>query len=160
MSSASHTAVIKVSINEVWRVFNDFKNIYQWHHMVESSRLTSSNNEGLGATRIIQMYGSVKEVTEKVVEYENGKFLKMEFLNHGMPVKKIEAEFRTKQVSDSATEVTVTMNQDLKFGLFGKFLHALFMKRMIQKSQRGILDGLEKHILTGKMIGKDGNRDI
>lgn len=64
--------------------------------MVESSELPGSNYKGIRAFRKIRMYDG-KEAKEKIIDYKEGKFIRMEFLDHGMSSKKIEVEFTVKK---------------------------------------------------------------
>jgi hypothetical protein len=80
--SASRTAILMAPVHDIWDVLSDFKNVYQWHHMVEYSELLSSNNEGMGATRKIKMYDG-REAKERIIDFQEGQFIRMEFFDHG-----------------------------------------------------------------------------
>ena len=156
MSIVTHTANIQIPIKDVWEVLDDFKNIYRWHYNAESSSLLSSNNEGLDATRKVRMYNG-NEVTEKIVEYDKGTYMKADIIEHELPLKRAHLAFRLKEITKSSTEVTVEMGYVLKYGALGWILDKIFMKPTVRKGHYRLLNGLEQHILTGKVIGKDGN---
>ena len=45
----------------------------------------------------------------------------------------------------------------MKFGPLGWIMDKLVMSPSIRKTHKLVLNGLEQHIITGKVIGKDGN---
>ena len=79
MSTVTYRATIEASKTATWDVLKDFGGIHRWHFNVESSRVSSANNEGLGATRVCRFYNGT-EVVEEVVEYEEGEFMNVAFV--------------------------------------------------------------------------------
>ncbi len=155
MSTVTHTATIEASKTATWNVLNDFGGVHRWHFNIESSPLSSANNEGLGATRVCRFYNG-PELTERIVEYEEGEFMNIAFVEFKLPLKRANVTFRVRELTKTKTEVTVTMDYVMRFGPLGWALNKAFLQPTLRKVFRNMLDGLNHHTVTGELIGKDG----
>ncbi|MEM6927494.1 MAG: SRPBCC family protein [Myxococcota bacterium] len=155
MSTVTHPATLHASKAATWDVLDDFEGVHRWHFNVESSTLASPNNEGPGATRKVRMYDGT-EVTEQIVEYDEGTSMKVAFVEHAMPLKRADVVFRLREVAEDRTEVTIHMDYDMKYGPVGWLLDRAFLKPTMRKVFGRMVEGLERHVVSGDLIGKDG----
>lgn len=155
MTTLSHTATINASKPATWDVLKDFGGVHRWHFNVESAPLQSPNNEGLGATRRIRMYDGT-EVTEKIVEYDDGTSMQVEFIEHAMPMSRATVVFRVREVTATTAEVTVEMDYAMKYGPLGWVMDKAVLQPTMKKVFRRMVEGLEHHVVTGELIGKGG----
>ncbi len=156
MSTVAHTRVIELPIRKIWEVMDDFGNVARWHYNAADSSLLSTNNRGLGATRKVRMNDGT-EVVERLVAYEEGLYVKAEVVEHDLPLNSAFLIFRLRELAETSTEVTVEMEFVMKFGPLGWVIDKLVMAPSIRRSHRLALDGLERHIETGKAIGEDAH---
>ncbi|MEO0605017.1 MAG: SRPBCC family protein [Myxococcota bacterium] len=155
MSTITHTATIRASKADTWAVLDDFEGVHRWHFNIESSPRTSPNNEGPGATRKVRMYDGT-ELTEQIVEYDEGTSMKVAFVEHAMPLQRADVVFRLREVAEDLTEVTIHMDYAMKYGPVGWLIDTVFLKPTMRGVFRRMVEGLERHIATGDLIGKDG----
>lgn len=156
MSIVTYTKTIETPIGEVWDVLDDFGGVARWHYNAASSSLLSPNNQGLGATRKVQMNNGT-EVVERVVAYEEGVCTRAEVIEHDLPLHSAFLTFRLQERSKSSTDVTIEMEFEMKFGPLGWLMDKLVMAPSMRRSHKQVLDGLERHIETGRVIGADGH---
>ena len=48
------------------------------------------------------------------------------------------------------------MNYRPKFGPVGKLVNALMIKPMTRRTLSNVLEGLDRHVVTGEHVGKNG----
>ncbi|MEZ4361955.1 MAG: SRPBCC family protein [Kofleriaceae bacterium] len=155
MSTLTRARVIPAPSSKVWAVLRDFAGVHRWHPKVETSPLLSDNNEGLGATRVCHFYDGTS-VKERVVEYREGESMKIELSEFSMPLHRASATLTVRATSTKMTEVTMQMDYDVKFGPLGWIMSSLMIQPMMGKMFEKVLGSLEHHLVTGELIGRDG----
>ena len=144
MSSFATKIRIECSAKEVWKVLADIGNIHQWNPGVISSHTTTEAKTGVGSGRHCDL-GGKNYLDEKVVEWEEGSRLTFQIIGTNLPFKNVDIRFHLRGDGDS-TLITVSPDYRLKFGLLGKILDALFIRRMYSKGMRALLKGLKNHV--------------
>ena len=157
MSNLSKSIVIDASPEQVWAVLKDFGGVHRWHPKVERSPLTGARNEGLGAGRVCHFYDGTS-VREQVVEYAEGERMRVELSEFSMPLHRAEATLALRALGQGRSEVTFSMDYDVKFGPLGWVMNSLMMQPMLGKLFEQILEGLRHHVTTGELVGRDGER--
>jgi carbon monoxide dehydrogenase subunit G len=157
MSTVSRTHVVRRPVAAVWGVLSDFSGVYRWHPKVERSPLVSANNEGLGATRVCHFYDGTS-VTERVVEYRVRESMTIELSEFSMPLNRAAATLTVRPLADDTTEVTMSIEYDVKFGPLGWVMSSLMIQPMLGKMFEQVLSCLDRHVVTGESIGRDGER--
>lgn len=157
MSNLSKTIIIEAAPERVWAILKDFGGVHRWHPKVESSPLTGARNEGLGAGRVCNFYDGTS-VREQIVEYRDGESMRVELSEFSMPLHRAEARLALRVLGQSRTEVTFSMDYDVKFGPLGWVMNSLMMQPMLAKMFEQILESLRHHVITGELVGRDGER--
>ena len=155
MSNITRTLIVQASSQQVWAVLKDFSGIHRWHPKVETSPLTNEINEGLGAGRICNFYDGTS-IKEEIVEYQEGEMMKVALSEFSMPLHRGEATINLRELSEEETEVTFAMDYDVKFGPLGWVMNSLMMQPMMGKMFEQVLGSLDHHVVTGELIGRDG----
>ncbi len=153
MQQISKIATIHAPLAQVWETIADVGSIAQWHPGVERSPVLSNHPRGLGATRRVELYDGSSAV-EEVTSWEDGSSLTVTMSEFTMPFTFGAATFSVKADGKDRTEVTMTMNYSMKYGLFGWLMNALMLKRIIAKLLQTVLEGLNHHLVTGEFIGQ------
>ena len=107
------------------------------------------------ATRVCRFYDGT-ELTEKVVEYTEGERMNVEFVEFSMPLKRANVVFEVREVDADHTEVSVSMDYDMKLGPLGWLIDVIVLKPTMRKVFVRMLEGLSHHARTGELIGPDG----
>ena len=139
--------IINASTAKVWDVLKDFGNVSDWAPSVSKSYYLGSQTSGVGTGRHcdIDGFGSIKEY---VTEWQDGVGFSYSVTPLG-PLDKSNSSWWLSRVTDQETKLQVNLSYDLRFGLFGKILHKLIMRKKLEQSLPGTLAAIKKHIEAG-----------
>ena len=70
-------------------------------------------------------------VDEEITEYVDGERLTVRLSNFAMPVKHAEAQMSLRVVDARSTEVTISMEYEMKFGPVGWVMNNMIMRPMM-----------------------------
>ena len=157
MTTLQRSHLIAAPLQHVWAVISDVGGVHRFHPKVDRSPLTSALREGLGAGRVCHFYDGTS-VREEVTAYEEQRLITFRLSEFSMPLDHAEATIMLKAVDDSTTEVSFVMTYDVKYGPLGGVMNSLMMKPMMTKMFAQVLEGLDHHVVTGDLIGRDGVR--
>ncbi len=155
MTIATHTRTIETSAADVWRVLADFAHVDAHHPAVERVSMHSDSQRGVGTVRVCHFYDGTS-VAETVTDWVEGESFRVELSDFSMTVTHAEAEMVVKADGPNRSNVTITMNFQMKGGALGRLAGALIVRPMMQRMFKRVFDGLDLHVRTGVSIGKDG----
>jgi len=144
MGTFAESIVIDAPKDVVWKVLADIGSIHQWNPGVVDSHLTTSGAVKLGARRRCEL-GGKNYLDEQVIEWAPGKALTMRIIETNLPFKTADIRF-TLGSRDSETYVTVSPQYELKFGLLGALLDAVYVRFQYRRGMVNLLKGLKRHI--------------
>lgn len=148
----------EIAINQpkdkVWKALADFGNICHGHPAVSKSFITSSQKEGLGATRHCDFTMMGASAEEKVTDWNEGKNIKIEVVElKKMPgIKTLSLDLAVRE-SGGKTVLSGNMEYSMKNGLFD-VMNSLMMKKMNAKLLDGIMAGHKLYIETGTIVNE------
>ncbi|MEM9330800.1 MAG: SRPBCC family protein [Pseudomonadota bacterium] len=150
MAKVIVTREVNAPLNAIWDSWDDFGNIVRFNPNLKGSFLINdSKATGLGATRQCDLADGKNYIQERIVEYVPMQKLTVDIYNGTMPLKKAEATFRFTPTTDKKTKVTMTMDFQPKFGLFGKMMIPM-MKPQFRKMLNALLAGNAEYLERGK----------
>ncbi|MCP9768980.1 hypothetical protein EGI22_13755 [Lacihabitans sp. LS3-19] len=144
----------------VWKALADFGNICHGHPAVSKSFITSSQKEGIGATRHCDFTMMGASAEEKVTEWNEGKNIKIEVAElkkmPGIDTMAMDLAIRN---SGDKTMLSGTMTYTMKNGFFD-IMNSLMMKNMNAKLVDGIMAGHKLYIETGTIVNEKTKLDL
>lgn len=155
MHKVSVTRTMETDAKAVWNVLDDFCNIHRYNPAVENSSLIGSRPTGVGATRECNFYDGTS-LKETITDYHSGKGYSIRLSDFSLPLKEADTHFWVEPVNGEQSKLTITLEFVPKFGPLGWLMANLMMKPMLKKALAGLAKGLEDHIETGRIVGKDG----
>ncbi len=146
--SISKTIHIKSTQQQAWDVLRDFNNVYTWAPGVEESYGLTVKDKQVGAGRHCKLDG-FGEIDEYVIQWDEGTG----FVYDVSPLGPLtNALSRWKLVDNGpTTSLIVELNYDIRFGLIGKIMHKLIMRKKLEESLPDTLNALKKRIETGEL---------
>lgn len=144
------TLTIDAPKNEVWDVLADFNNVYTWAPSVEHSAGLNDKYQQVGSGRVCSVKG-FGEITEKVTEWQDQQLFAFTVEASG-PLNNALSHWQLSDSANGKTKITVTLKYDVKFGVLGSLLHALVMKKQLNKTLTQILSALKTRVETGKLV--------
>ena len=156
MTTVKATRTINASSSKIWTVLSDFSNIQMFHPNVQDVDQLSEVDRGLGAARRCNFYSGGSAV-EKIIAWDDERqFFTCTVTELAAPLLDITAGMRVEKIDSHRSKVHIEMNYTPKWGIFGKILNVLVLRFAMQSTFKKVLKGLELHVETGKLIGKNG----
>ncbi len=151
---------INQSKDKVWKALADFGNICHGHPAVSKSYITSTQKEGVGATRHCDFTMMGASAEEKATEWNDGKNIKIEVAElKKMPgIDTMSLDLAISGNGDS-TMLSSTMEYTMKNGFFDA-MNSLMMKKMNAKLLDGIMAGHKLYIETGTIVNDKTKLDL
>ena len=145
---------------KVWDALADFGNVQAMSPNIIISYLTSDQESGVGTQRHCDFALMGAEVEERIVDWEEGKRLKIDIYEcKKLPmVTAMEAEFILEE-SGEQTILTGHFHYGMKNAL-GGLLNSILMKKMNAKTWAQFLAGIKHHLETGEMVNKKTVLDL
>lgn len=117
---------------------------------VARASVLTTHCAGAGASRRVEFHDG-SSVVETVIEASELDFVTME-LTEAPLLKKAVVTIRTKERSAQETEVTFSIDYDVKYGPVGWLISSVMMKRIFGKVFGVALAGLSYHLETGEPV--------
>lgn len=156
------TRAIEINLpkEQVWKALADFGNICHGHPAVKKSYVTSSQKEGVGATRHCDFTMMGASAEEKVVDWNEGKNIKIAVyqLNKMPGIKTMELDLSLIDKGEH-TLLTGVMQYTMKNMLFD-IMNSCMMKSMNAKLLDGIMAGHKLYIETGTIVNEKTKLDL
>ncbi len=160
MTTATHTRSIEAPAAETWRAIADYAHVDSFHPAVERVTMLSDSQSGVGTKRTCHMYDGTS-ATELVTDWVEGESFRVVISDFTMPlVTQAEAVMRVKADGPKQSSVTIAMEFQVKGGMLGHLFAVGVMRPMMQRMFKRVLGGLDLHLRTGALIGKDGKAVI
>lgn len=155
MSTITAKRLLNRPCEAVWSALADIGGVHRFHPLVASSPLQpGSPTAGIGAERTCH-FTDGNTVKERVAELDEGKRLVIEIVAGTLPMNSARATFRLDARGNDETHVEMEMTYTPKFGVLGRAMDALVIKRKLGGVMAQVLEGLEAHLTTGAEIGAD-----
>lgn len=145
----SRTRLVHASLAPTWAAVSKMDAVADWHPNVARSRVLT-RNDGVDASRRVEFHNGTS-VVETVTQQDERKFVTMDLLEAPL-LKKAVVTIRTEPKSDQETEVTFSVDYDVKYGPIGWLMGTLMLKRGFRKIFGVSLGGLAYHLETGEMV--------
>lgn len=91
-----------------------------------------------------------------MTDWIEGEPLRCVLSDFSMPIVRAEAEMRVKAEGSKQSSVTITMDFERKGSALGRLAGAVVTRPMMHRMFKRVLNGLDIHLRTGALIGKDG----
>ena len=133
---------------KVWSVLATLDALDRYDPGVTKSEIVTSSREGPGSARRCDLApgGWFKE---KVADWKPNESLSFELFECSLPVRRLKHSY-TLTPDGSGTMVRQRMEYELKFGLVGRLLDAMMVRRKWNAGIRGFFDGLKLYVETGR----------
>lgn len=143
MTVLENSIRIDATPERVWSVLASLDALAKYDPGVSKSEIVSSAKEGPGAARRCDLKpgGWFKE---RVADWRPNEALSFELYDCTLPVRRLRHGY-TLVREGSATIVRQRMEYELKFGLLGKVLDAVMVRRRWNAGVQGFLSGLKRY---------------
>jgi len=139
---------IDATPDKVWSVLASLDALGKYDPGVSKVEIVSAAKDGPGAARRCDLTpgGWFKE---RVADWRPNEALSFELYECSLPVRHLEHSYKLVRDGE-ATIVRQRMQYELKFGLLGKLLDALMVRRKWNAGIKAFLLGLKRYAETGR----------
>ena len=156
MTTVKATRTINAPSAKIWTVLSDFSNIQIFHPNVQDVDQLGEVDRGLGAARRCNFYGGGSAV-EKIISWDDERqFFTCTVTEFAAPMLDVTAGMGVKKIDSNRSEVYIEMNYVPKWGILGKIMDVLVLRMAMRHTFNKVLKGLQLHLETGEVIGKNG----
>ncbi len=141
---------IAANASQVWAVVADFSAVDTWANQVTRSYQIGDKSSGVGAQRHcdIQGFGGIDE---RVTDWIEGSSLSYEVTPLG-PLGVSHNRWTIEPLDSGYCKVTTELGYDIRFGLLGRIMHSIFMRRKLEQAFPKSLQALKHRVETGKLV--------
>jgi ribosome-associated toxin RatA of RatAB toxin-antitoxin module len=154
MNTVIATRNVSADPKTVWALISDVTTVVDFHPAVKSVDLLSDSPTGLGASRRCNFYDDTS-VVETVTEVEEGRSVTLDLTEFSVPMKRFGASISVTPLAGSGTQVTFTLNYEMKFGVLGQLMNVAMVRGQMNKLMTRVLAGIDHHLTTGELVGED-----
>jgi hypothetical protein len=146
MTIVSAEATLAMPRADAWAKLRDLKLAQRYVPGVTGIEITTPQDEGVGASRKIFCEGR-PPLDETVVEWEDGHGFTVRLHqgdNPASPFKSGSFLYRLDDAPDGQTRIITTMIYELPFGVLGRLLDGLLMRRVTRRMVNTIARNLKQ----------------
>ena len=143
MTRLINTIRVKATREALWGILANMEMLEQYDATVNSSKQVGDLKTGIGAKRRVTMKDGKNWFEEKVTVYEHGNALAYQLTDCSFPINGLKHTYSFEQNGEYTTVIQV-MEYEVKFGMFGKLLDTLLVRKQTQSGVAKFMDGLKK----------------
>ena len=144
MATIHNEITINANIEKVWAMLTDLELLEQYDPTVKKSTLVSAEKTGLGAKRKVLMLDGKNWFDEKVTAYKTNEELTYQLTDCSFPIKGLKHSYSFEKVGNQ-TKVKQVMEYTVKFGLLGKLLDVLMIRKQSDSGIKKFFSGLKSY---------------
>lgn len=151
MTRLHNEIIINSAPEKVWGVLSNLGLLYRYDPVIRASDVISNTATGVGAERKCELKpkGWYKE---RITEWKPNQAITFELYECTLPVKRLKHSYVLKNLGQ-ATHIVQIMEYELKMGIFGKILNALFIRKKWDAGIKQFFSGLKQFTETGTPHG-------
>ena len=143
MAKLHNEIIINAPVERIWAVLSDLAALERYDPTVLKSELLSTEKTGIGAKRKVYMKDGKNWFEEKVTVWQPNCALTIQLTNCTFPIKRLKHSYSFSSVANG-TLVKQVMEYEVKFGLLGKLMDWLMIRKQSDKGIKLFMAGLKK----------------
>ena len=144
MATIHNEIMVSVNNDKVWNLLTDLELLDKYDPTVKKSTLLSIEKTGIGAKRKVLMLDGKNWFDEKVTVFKPAEALTYQLTECSFPIKGLTHSYSFEKVGNQ-TKVKQVMEYTVKFGLLGKLLDAMMIRKHSDKGIKNFLAGLKSY---------------
>lgn len=146
MTELHYQTEVHAPVERVWSVLADLEAVQHYNPTVSTAHYVGAQRDGVGATRRCELKPK-GHVVECVAGWEPMRSLTMELKESEWPIRFMRWRYDLRP-ADGKTVVTMDMQYQLKFGVFGALLDRLVMRRKFEPLLNDIFSAFARYAET------------
>ncbi len=145
MSTIHNEILIQAPIEKIWEVLATPELLDKYDPTVRKSALISNERTSLGAKRRVEMLDGKNWFEEEITECKLNEALTYELTACSFPVHNLKHSYTFQKVGGQ-TKVRQVMEYTVKFGLLGRLLDALMIRKQSDAGIKKFFGGLKSYL--------------
>jgi uncharacterized protein YndB with AHSA1/START domain len=145
MTVLRNEITINAPIEEIWEALSNVEELEKYDPTVQTSVALTASKSGINARRKVNMRDGKNWFEEVITEWEPGKLLTYQLIACSFPVRELKHTYSFEKIGHQ-TIVKQIMEYRVKYGLIGKILDILMIRRESDGGVKKFLRGLKLHV--------------
>lgn len=142
MTTLTNKVVINAPVEKIWAILSNLEMLEQYDPTVLKSVVISSQKEGLGAKRKVNMKDGKNWFEEKITDWQPNELLTIQLTDCTFPINGLKHSY-TFSGNGNTTTVQQVMEYEVKFGIIGKLLDNLMIRKQTSGGIQLFMAGLK-----------------
>ena len=144
MATINNEITINASLDKVWNILTDLELLDKYDPTVKKSTLISTDKTGIGAKRKVNMLEGKNWFDEKISVFKPNEALTYQLTDCSFPIKGLQHSYSFEKLGNQ-TKVKQVMEYTVKFGLLGKLLDAMMIRKQSDTGIKKFFAGLKSY---------------
>ncbi len=145
MATIYNEILIQAPLEKIWEVLATPDLLDKYDPTVKKSLLISDEKTSIGAKRRVDMLDGKNWFEEKITQYQPNEALTYELTACSFPVDKLKHSYSFQKLGEK-TKVSQVMEYTVKFGLLGKLLDVLMIRKQSDAGIKKFFGGLKSYL--------------
>ena len=147
MATIHNEITVNAPIEKIWDALANIEMLDKFDPTVKHSTALSENKSGLGAKRKVLMLDGKNWFDEKVTVFKPNEALTYQLTDCSFPIKGLQHSYSFEKTGNQ-TKVKQVMQYTVKYGLLGKLLDAMMIRKQSDKGIKKFFAGLKSYAET------------
>ena len=147
MATIHNEITINASVEKIWEALANVEMLDKYDPNVKQSTALTTIKGSLGAKRKVLMRDGKNWFDEKITVFKPNEALTYQLTDCSFPIKGLTHSYSFENIG-TQTKVKQEMQYTVKFGLFGKLLNAIMIRKQSDTGIKKFFAGLKSHVET------------
>lgn len=147
MATIHNEITVNAPVEKIWEALTNIELLGKYDPTVKKSTALSENKSGLNAKRKVLMLDGKNWFDEKVTVFKPNEALTYQLTDCSFPIAGLKHSYSFEKVGNQ-TKVKQVMEYTVKFGLFGKLLDSLMIRKQSDTGIKKFFTGLKSYAET------------
>ena len=147
MATIHNEITVNSSVEKIWEALANVEMLDKYDPDVKQSTALTTNKSGLGAKRKVLMRDGKNWFDEKITVFKPNEALTYQLTDCSFPIKGLTHSYSFENIG-TQTKVKQEMQYTVKFGLFGKLLNAIMIRKQSDTGIKKFFAGLKSYVET------------
>lgn len=135
---------INAPLENIWNILTTLELLDQYDPTVKKSTLVSTEKTGIDAKRKVLMLDGKNWFDEKITVFKPNEALTYQLTDCSFPIKGLKHSYTFEKVGNQVT-VKQLMEYTVKFGLLGKLLDSIMIRKQSDAGIKKFFAGLKQY---------------
>lgn len=144
MATIRNEITVNANIDKLWHILTELELLEKYDPTVKKATLISAEKTGMEAKRKVDMLDGKNWFEEKITVFKQNDALTYQLTDCSFPIRELKHSYSFETIGGQ-TKVKQTMEYTVKFGLFGKLLDSLMIRKQSDRGIKKFFAGLKSY---------------